>query len=348
MLRVLLVDDDLTMLKILEQKVPWADYSCQVMGTAMDGEQALALVHRELPDLVVTDIKMPVMDGLDFCRALQKIRDDIPIILLSAYEDFETARFAMKYNVTDYLLKPLNEQNIQLLCSILRELQRSHDQLEFYTALCTAERQREIRSHLAAGDVEWFCDFFIRFTDCFSVRFQTVREACVRMIELLYALRPDGPKEIAAQTAALMEYPSKMEMVSFVTELYDRVLNVADYAPVKIDYQSSIFQQVYDYIMENFAQPDFSATALSERFHFSADHINRLFSRRTGQTLSVYINEQRIHRALELLHNPDIPIGEVAERSGFRNQNYFTRSFKKATQLTPTEYRLRLQLGQED
>ena len=71
MLRVLLVDDDLTMLKILEQKVPWADYSCQVMGTAMDGEQALALVHRELPDLVVTDIKMPVMGGLDFCRALQ-------------------------------------------------------------------------------------------------------------------------------------------------------------------------------------------------------------------------------------------------------------------------------------
>lgn len=345
MLQVLLVDDDMNMLEILKTKVPWADYHYTVMGAAENGETALQQIRKTMPDLIVTDIKMPVMNGLDFCESVRRLRDDVPIILLSAYEDMMTARLAMKYNVTEYLLKPLNDANIQLLCSVLKELAHHREQQAFYMAVRSDPARRdEIAARLAAGDVEWFNDFFIRFTDCFSARFQVIREACTGMIELLYGARPDGKKQIDEQFVRLHQCATKMEMVSFVTELYDRVLNVADYEPVLVDYQSGIFREIYDYVEHHFMLPDCSATMLSDRFHFSADHISRIFSRHTGCTLNVYINQKRMAYAVELLHDPDISINEVAIRSGFRNQNYFARIFRKNMQISPTEYQLKLQL----
>ena len=88
----------------------------------------MALVQARQPDVVITDVKMPVMDGLEFCQHLNALNDALPVIIISAYEDMETARYAMKYNVTEYLLKPMNARKIELLCSILRELAQSKRQ----------------------------------------------------------------------------------------------------------------------------------------------------------------------------------------------------------------------------
>ncbi len=344
MLHVLLIDDDPLMLEVLQTKVPWDKYSYTVMGAAANGEIALQMMKTTMPDLIVTDVKMPVMNGLDFCEAVRRLNDEIPIVLLSAYEDMETARLAMKYNVTEYILKPLSDGNLQLLCTVMEEQAHTRAQQAFYTGIRTPARRDEIVAHLAQMDLPWFCDFFIRFTDCFSARFQAVREACTIMIELLYSSRPDGRRQIAEQLKALADCFTKMDMVSFVTELYDHVLNVDDYAPVQVDYQDGIFQQICSYIDNHFAEPEFSAITLSDRFHFSADHISRLFSRRTGTTLNAYIGQKRMVTAEALLHNFDLPINEVAVRSGFRDQNYFARIFRRQMNVTPSEYRRKLQL----
>ena len=129
--------------------------------------------------------------------------------------------------------------------------------------------------------------------------------------------------------------------------LYDQTLHADAGESGSIDYQDSIFRQIFDYISNNYMLPDCSASMLAERFHFSADHISRLFKRYTGETLNVYINKRRMEYALELLRNPVLSINEIAIRSGFRNQNYFSRVFRKQLQVSPTEYRLQCQLEME-
>ncbi|MGD6875717.1 response regulator transcription factor [Bacillus infantis] len=78
------------------------------VSEAMSGEEALLKVRQQLPRLIITDIRMNGMDGLSFIEKVRQISEDIPIIILSGHSDFEYARAALQFGVTDYLLKPVN------------------------------------------------------------------------------------------------------------------------------------------------------------------------------------------------------------------------------------------------
>ncbi|MBQ8814783.1 MAG: response regulator [Lachnospiraceae bacterium] len=349
MLQVLLVDDDVNMLDLLRMLVPWEKYGYEIMGSVQNGKDALSLIMKTMPDLIITDVKMPVMDGLSFCSNVRQLRDDIPIILLSAYEDMETARLALKFNVTEYMLKPLTPQNIDLLCQILQELAHNYEQQTFFSSICSIpNRQKEITARLKASDSEWFQKFFATFTNCTSIPFQAIQATCFVMVRLLYTGFPNASILIAEQNDAISQCTTKLEMVSLIAELYNQVINTYSKKPLSADYQKNIFQQIYNYTNKNYMLPDCGVAMISERFHFSPDHINRLFHRYTGETLNAYINKKKMEYALELLKNPKLSINEVASLSGFQNQNYFSRVFRKKMQITPTEYRLQILLNSTD
>ena len=105
MKRVVLVDDDAMMRIGLKTLVDWRQHGYLLVGDADDGAQALSLIRRLRPDIVITDMKMPGMDGLALIRALRDIRPIPYIIVLSGYDDFPLVREAMKYGAADYLLK---------------------------------------------------------------------------------------------------------------------------------------------------------------------------------------------------------------------------------------------------
>ena len=111
MYRVILVDDERLIVKGLSSVVPWAELGCQVAGTAYDGAGGLALIRQLKPDIVLTDIRMPNMDGLTMLAALKSEFPRMQMSVLTAYRDFEYARQALNLGVCRYLLKPsdLNE-----------------------------------------------------------------------------------------------------------------------------------------------------------------------------------------------------------------------------------------------
>lgn len=343
-MQCLLVDDDVNMLNLLKEMVPWEKYGYEIMGAVQNGETAMKLLTVSMPDIIITDVKMPLMDGISLCANIRKLRKDIPIILLSAYECLETARLALKYNVMEYMIKPLTPQNIELLCQILFEVSLRRNQHSFFTEICSLpERQKEVLHHLKKNDSEYFQDFFAAFTDCASIAFQIVQTTCFILVRLLYTDYPNSDQFITEQNNAIKHCHTKLEMVSLVAELYSQRLH-PEKSSLPNDYHKKLFEQLYDYTNQHFMLPDCGAPMLSDRFHFSPDHINRIFKRYTGETLNVYINEKRMSYALDLLQNPRITISEIASLSGFRNQNYFARVFRKNMQMSPTEYRLQLLL----
>lgn len=105
-LKVVLVDDERIILDGLKRILDWEKYGCQVVATAADGLEGILAVRKHRPDILLTDIRMPNLDGLSMLAALKSELPGLQITVLTAYRDFDYAQQAIKLGVTRYLLKP--------------------------------------------------------------------------------------------------------------------------------------------------------------------------------------------------------------------------------------------------
>ncbi|HBT79079.1 MAG: response regulator [Selenomonas sp.] len=108
--KIMIVDDDRIIRKGLIQTIPWAENNFELVGEAGDGEQALELIRQQKPQIVVSDIKMPFMDGLTLARQTRELYPEIKFIFLTGYEDFSYAKQAIDLQAVDYLLKPVDRK----------------------------------------------------------------------------------------------------------------------------------------------------------------------------------------------------------------------------------------------
>ena len=116
--KVLLVDDEPQAIDAMEHKIHWKDLHFQVVGSATNGVKALDLVEKLQPDVVLTDIRMPYMDGLELTRRLNQEYANIRVILCTGFDEFEYAKEAVHLDVQEYMLKPVNAE--ELSDSLLR------------------------------------------------------------------------------------------------------------------------------------------------------------------------------------------------------------------------------------
>lgn len=112
MYSVMIVDDEPLMVKYLKNNVGKIAPEWQVSGIAPDGLQAVELLERQSFDLVITDIRMPEMDGLELAKFISEIYPQTRVVIISGFDDFDYARRAIRCGVSDYLLKPLSDENI--------------------------------------------------------------------------------------------------------------------------------------------------------------------------------------------------------------------------------------------
>jgi len=112
MLRLMIADDEKIIREAIGKLIKWEDYGIELIGTCKDGIETFDMICDEYPDIVLTDIKMPGLDGLGLIQKVHEIDSDIEFIILSGYSEFEFAKQAMGYGVKYYLLKPINENKI--------------------------------------------------------------------------------------------------------------------------------------------------------------------------------------------------------------------------------------------
>lgn len=108
MVKVYLVEDEIIIRQSIKNSIDWEKEGYEFVGDASDGELALPVILKEKPDILITDIRMPFMDGLELSRMVKAELPDIKIVILSGYDDFEYAKQAIKIGVAEYLLKPVS------------------------------------------------------------------------------------------------------------------------------------------------------------------------------------------------------------------------------------------------
>ncbi|WP_448774456.1 response regulator [Blautia sp.] len=133
MLKIFLAEDEVIVRETIKRMIPWEDLGFELVGEAADGEMALPLLLRQKPDLLITDIKMPFMDGLTLAKVAKKEIPGLKVVILSGYDDFNYAKQAINIGVEDYLLKPITKNAlIERLTEIRGKYEHERTQKEYY------------------------------------------------------------------------------------------------------------------------------------------------------------------------------------------------------------------------
>ena len=132
--KVFLVEDETVIREGLRDRIPWDQFGYRFVGEAADGEMALPLIRKTKPDVLITDIKMPFMDGLSLSKIVSKEFPRMKIIIISGYDDFEYARQAIEVGVDQYLLKPVTRMKLKnVLLELKDKIEQDQEQEDYRT-----------------------------------------------------------------------------------------------------------------------------------------------------------------------------------------------------------------------
>ncbi len=134
MVKVFLVDDEIVIREGIRTSFPWESTEYVLVGEAPDGEMALPMIRDTKPDIVITDIRMPFMDGMELCRAIRSLMPWIGIIILSGYDEFEYARQGIQLGVREYMLKPVTAEELKQALDRVSESLRQEEREKERTA----------------------------------------------------------------------------------------------------------------------------------------------------------------------------------------------------------------------
>ncbi len=155
MYRVVLVDDDPTFTEGFKNLIDWESYGFSIETTFTNAKEALGYLSNHVVELVITDIRMPFMDGLGFMKELRRQQNDVFIVVLSGFSDFCYAQQAIRYEAKGYLLKPINSDALTLLLLDLRDkLDVKYDanvkiaqSVGYYTSLVESIKKNVLRNY---------------------------------------------------------------------------------------------------------------------------------------------------------------------------------------------------------
>ncbi|OXS59871.1 hypothetical protein B1A99_10055 [Cohnella sp. CIP 111063] len=337
MLKVITVDDERAVKQGLRKIIETYCPGFTVVGEAEDGQEALELVSRHDPDVVITDIMMPVMSGLELIANIRQRSESTELIVMSGYDDFKYAQEALRYGVREYLLKPMNVEAVSKLLNGLRDsrLRRMADLERYRSCLweCTAivERLAEQLWLLdEAGKMSSLAAVAerigeARLTDGEQAQLYGDLAACLRRL-----IRERG---LGVQEPAIPFEGGAAGLRRLADFYSDAIRSERNWG------QRAAIRTALAYIHERYPDPGLSLEELVALTDVSPAYFYKMMKEETGRNFKTYLIEYRIAKACEMLREGDLKTYEIAERVGYPDYPHFTKLFKKYVGLSPSEFR---------
>lgn len=373
MYKVVLVEDESTVRDSIRKSIEWGAYGFVFAGEAANGEQALEVVRRVHPEIVITDIRMPFMDGIELSRMLRSIHPKIKIIILSGYMDFKYAQDAIRFGVCEYLLKPVTPVK---LISILLGLKEKLDQerkeasavenLVYKLRCYEVENQEdasmelnvknleegrryetELLNFLKQGTLEETNDFVKGYLDrgqasgtsslvYSSWQAMQILTACTQVVREL-----GGDPEIVLRDFQNVDhFIRSFCRIRSMEEITVKLLKtVITYRMDLVNSGSQAVTMAKEYIRTHIEDGNLTLNSMAAHVGLSSNYFGYVFKQRTGVNFIKYLTNVRMEYAKELLRTTDLTSAQIAERVGYSDPNYFSVVFKKTCGMPPREYR---------
>ena len=210
MMKVFLVDDEIAIRETLRNIFPWEERGFQLVGEAPDGEMALPMIRDLNPDILLTDIRMPFMDGMKLCAEIKRLMPWVGVIILSGYDDFAYARQAISLGVKEYLLKPITARELgEVLQRVANQIAAERRERESAASLRmkVASGNQFLREKLLAS---LFTDEGDKFEDQQLLRQMrdmgvNLSAGCYVVIDIAFPLKDEARAGARAALSALAE-----------------------------------------------------------------------------------------------------------------------------------------------
>jgi two-component system response regulator YesN len=341
--KVLLVDDEELERKVLGFTLQKSGLPIQIIGEASNGREALELVHQIVPDLIIMDIKMPGINGLEATQLIKADYPAIEVIILTAYSKFSYSQKAIRAQAADYLLKPIQPQ--QLIDAAKRALERLSRKnflvgppldlksLEEYVKTGNlVEAQREfilLLEHLENTEPKPVTAQI----NSFGLR------VLIIVIQAVLSAGADKSKvsalehELAQDLSALSSF---MTLKTWGVVMLEKCISLI----IKENWfnNQALIRKAIDYIKHNYSS-DISLDLVAAHVHLSTAYLSRIFNKKMGTSFSDFLAQVRLKEAKRRLRTSDETIDQIAEATGFSSNSYFSAVFKKHEGVTPSEYR---------
>lgn len=330
-LKLMIVEDDPFILSDLTTIIDWSAEGLDVI-TAANGKQGLHKFEQFLPMIVITDVRMPFMDGLEMMSQIKKQNPYIQFLILSAYNDFAPVQEALRQGARDYILKQdisaeLLREKLSAIRDILaeqREFAFNAVQSRLYDIFSSAVNQPDYLQEKFDG--------ILRLAGYFPEEL-LLRPAEEFAMELLQKNGEDG--KLPQLQAGDRDFFSVLKLYL----LSDRWNGRLYIDPAADAAKPTLVTKAKEYIQARFRDPDLSTADIAREIGISYGRLSVLFKEQTGGTLNDYLTDVRIQEAKRLLCTGDHKIYEVAELSGYHSSQYFSYAFRSRVGQSPNSYR---------
>ncbi|MDF2613399.1 MAG: putative response regulatory protein [Clostridia bacterium] len=351
-MKLIVVDDEVLVRKGIIMSIDWQSIGIDEVFEAANGEKALEIIKEQRVDIILTDIRMPKMDGLALIEEIKKYSPNSVSIVLSCVSDMDSVRQALKFGgALDYLPK-LSASPEELMETIKKarnyvvknvqtiEKQDVNELPSFFT-LHHEERLRNAMEYGTVRELEHVIDAVLEDSYILKDRWKSSREWHDLMSAFSSILKKfDGSintfitmhgtvyevLDRAKQPSGLHQYIKRIAM--------DIKMFIEDYK--KKNYDTNINQAI-QYINKNFTS-NLRLKDVAEYVHMSETYFSKSFKKIMDINFVDYINKMRIEEAKKLLLQRKMTIQEIAEQVGYNNTSYFTQTFKSYEGITPKQY----------
>lgn len=363
--KVVIIDDEPWTRGAIFKLGQWEQLGLAVVGEAADGEIGLELIHKLLPDIIITDVRMPRIGGIELVQQLRAENYNVPVLIVSGYDDFAYVRSALKLGVTDYLLKPIKTQELhQQLLRCIEELNRQEVAKPVMQAGLFAsgweDRYSSIRKRLEAALQVGNCGIISQqFEELQNVilTHEGEKPAITVMIGVYYSmlyllqvyvesmgLRKSEAFGAEEPVFVFSREKSVGELLHFLKELYLGGVRSAE------RYQQSRgrldLDAVCKYVQENYAT-GITLERTADAFRVSKVYLSKAFKSHCKEGFTEYVTSLRMKRAYELIMRYQAPIKEAGAMVGYYDLAHFYKTFKKYYGKTPGEIRDGLKIDKE-
>ena len=331
-LRIMVVDDDRIALDYLTNMIRRAVGETEIAATAINGNQGLVKYGKCRPNLIISDIRMPFLDGLEMFRRIREENPLVYFIFLTSYSEFSYAKEALELGANGYLLKDeCSEASIWEAVRPLLEKNRERTE----TALWSIERELQAFCTEAQGGrpnlketIRHLFSLFEAGSD--ETDFKLLLEKCTALFQKSY--RQHGKQDYFRSPTA----DSPAALCAWVLEQIDILGEWRGQSAIQF---TPTVSNVVLYIQKYYMVRDLSIQDIAKDVFVTPNWLSAIFRKETGRTINEYITDVRIKKAKELLLQGKYKIYEIAEMVGYGSSQYFSRVFYQQTGHTPQRYR---------
>lgn len=349
-MKIVIADDEVLVRKGISMTIPWEELGIDEVFEASDGQQAFDIISKYSIDILLTDIKMPKMNGLELLQKVSEISPNTVNIVLSCVNDMECVREAMKFNkAVDYI--PKLTMNTDELKSVIRrastfvkntENGNMGEKTDSIPRFFEAEYETCLRRSLEYETREELCKVLKQIFESASILGVNWKKSS-EWEEVINVFASVGKKYgIYKKDIMLDRLQVLKKEVESLKDLEEELYCMAVQTREAIQeekrrsYDKGI-QAALEYIAKNYAK-NLKLGEVAEYIGMSESYFSRYFKRVMGEGFSEYLNKIRVEKAQELLKNKRVTMQEAAENVGYSNAAYLTQIFKKLTGISPKTY----------